>query len=312
MNNTQHHKVVEHLTSRALEKAKRLSVDPDFHLAIEKFRKRWNMKIVPLSEELFDKVIRYDHVLVYCIFKRRPTEDEWSRLNKDLDTNIIIPFELDPDKDIGLGVAAVCFGLTRENIINQWELMKIVATQGAAPWDQIVVEDRVGRLRLYAGSVLTIAHLALMLHNNDLDLGALAPSVRRWVRHALEFLRVDDSVINPESVPTILESNGIRPNQRTQRQNEILLRIRPETTLADIQRIWPFVEVVKLENYHEETKRTRIWRNFERDSFILEKRELDESSFRDAYNVWLSNHPEEEPVDISSIIRALGRYSISE
>ena len=153
LNSDRYRKTVEHINSVMLEKAKRLSEKREFHSRINDFRNKWNICPSIQFYDVFEEAIRQDHVLSYFVFVRKPTQEEWEELQQELETNIFEPLSLDWVKDSGLVVAAICFGLTYGNINNHWEDISIVATQGAYPWDDIIIDNQKERLQQHVGSI---------------------------------------------------------------------------------------------------------------------------------------------------------------
>lgn len=299
--------IVDHINLRTLEKAKRLSVDKDFLSSVENLQKKWNIEPKAPSMEIFSTVFRVDHVLVFFAFGKKHTAEDWSQLLIDINTMIVEPNRLDPNSDFGLVVIGICFGLTRQNILERWDLLEMIATQGKYPWGDIKVEDPINELRRHTGKNWTILYLTYLLENTGFDLSKLDSSFKRWMTSSTESLKIGNIVIDHELIPIFLRILNNQLDQRGRNQ-DVSLRLKPGTTFRDIERMWPFVEAVMAETFEQTDKKTRIWDTFPRDSFIWEQKHLHRNTYEKAYEDYLKEHPEEEVVDLSSIIRNLSRH----
>lgn len=92
----------------------------------------------------------------------------------------------------------------------------------------------------------------------------------------------------------------------------LLIKIEADTSLEDVRRTWPQVELRKLQilgnsQGEKPPRRRRIWRTYERDIFIWKRVKLDGRTYETAYDEWLLNHPEDKPVEISAVIKSVNR-----
>jgi hypothetical protein len=249
---------------RTLEKAKRLSVNAQFQDAVQQIRERWN-----ITPHLYKESWLYpDTILREWAFAHTPSNDEWQALQTDLKTHLAIPFNLDWQYDYALIVAAVCLGLTTENLSVNWEKIWAVAVQESTPGVSLVT--RTDERRKVLGAALTIAYLAKMIHDMGFSLGGLPEPIREWVQFALECCRVGSESLDIAKAPLVMKALKTGPRQPPDAELELYIRIRHDTTKADVIRTWPQVELRKVEMWGKKAsvsknKRIRQWKTFQRD-----------------------------------------------
>jgi hypothetical protein len=97
---------------------------------------------------------------------------------------------------------------------------------------------------------------------------------------------------------------------------DLFIKITSETSLEDIKRTWPQVEMRKKEWLRNKKNkpfptRTRVWRTYDRDIFIWRRVKEDGMSWEKAFDEWLRVHPEdaEDAVELSAVIKAVKRIT---
>lgn len=291
--------IVSWKLTRSLEQAKALSIDSKFHNAIYKIRKRYNIS-PQLKEGAFDPYILLDKRTSHL------SDEDRELLNKDLG-DLAKRFDLDWDKenesdDFGLIVVALCYGLTPDNILNHWDEMKHTIAKTRTPGIR-VISDSGHRLKQYLTSLLVIAYTFRQLW----DLGIKVELPKPILDMVVTAMKLFGKVNKPEVALRVIESI-----QKAEFPVELHLRIERSTTLEDIRRTWPQIELRKIEylkkeEKHKSKKRKRIWRTYTRDIFIWQRVHRDRITYEKAYEEWLSNNPEDDPVEITAVIKAVNR-----
>jgi hypothetical protein len=291
----------EYKIQRALEKAKLLSVNSEFQAGVEKIREKWgiNPSLPTDFEDLYPDV-----VIKHRVFGAEPNENELKELLTDL-KKLCESCGMDWRFDFGLIVTSICFGLTAEDILNNWEEISFTAAKEASPGVEVVLFRKGAEDIKKMGVFLTIAYLGNLLSDSDVNLNTLPVSIREWLNFSIECTRIDEGFINPSLIPNLIKEMKACPKDEPDGEVEIYLRIRPETVKADVDRTWPQVEMAKLEFWGETPARGRIWINYERDIFIWKKVNEEGMTYENAYDEWLIKQPDDEVVEISAIIKAV-------
>jgi len=238
------------------------------------------------------------------------SKQDWKKFRTDMRSSLFEPFALDEQYDYGLVVAAVCFGITYENLVENWEEIRYTAAIEASPGTSLMLinHDREARNKL--GALLTIAFLADLLLGEGYEPKKIPEPIREWIRFALEKLKADDGgALNPKRAPWAIKTLGGGPHEHARVKPQLYLKIDADTTKKDVERTWPQVELRKIELYGPPPAQKRTWRTYARDAFIWERVRLGGMTFEKAYDEWLINHAKdnEVPVEISAIIRAVNR-----
>lgn len=303
---------------QTLEKAKRLSVRSQFQLAAKAVRERW--KITPhlppdgiFGEKLFPENVMYDWA-----FKSPVADTKWHKLRRDVQSTLCKPFGLDWMNDCGLVVAAVCFGLTPENILNHWDRIWFTASKETSPGVDLFVRRSDVEQNHSIGSLLTIAYLAKKLVDGGISLKEQPEPIVEWVRVALKILKIEDKLVNPLHAPRLIDVIHGRPDDWPDGKNELYIHIKPGTERKDIFRTWPQVELRKIQYLGKPSKHPRIWITYKRD---VELAGLFEQlgSYERVIREYDKRHPEERiafssergDIDITEDMTAMVRQAVS-
>lgn len=254
--------------NRALEKAKRLSVNHDFQAALDSFRRRWGIT-VRLPEELQSWRWRSpDEVISTVVFhhdpatKEHPSSEQWSQLEEELQ-ELGAPFDLQWRFDQGLIIAAVCFGLTPEIILEKWHLLERLAAFGL-PYATITT--RHGDLERTLALTAAMAFLTRALEKVGVHLESLPEQIQDIAKHALS--TCDSWSIDPLlQAPAFIDAIKGRPQDEPTSEPQLYIQVFPETTKADIDRIWPLVAFRQIRMLGRKTRprQLREWRNYQID-----------------------------------------------
>lgn len=291
--------IAEWKITRSLEEAKILSVNSTFQKAIAEIRSRWS-----ITPELRDDI--YDPWAVLYHYTSHLNEAGRTKLNQDLQT-LAKQFGLDfagedERDDFGLIVASLCFGLTPDILLNYWDKIKHTVAQTRSPGIRPIADTN-ERLKQHVIQMAVIAYLFLKLWKAGLRIELPEP-VREVIEAALKQV---GKIETAEQAVKIIQKI-----QEAKLPIDLFLKIERSTTLEDIKRTWPQIELRKAEFLKREekskpTKRKRVWRTYARDIFVWRRVNQDGLTYQRAYDEWLKKNPEEEPVEITAVIKSVNR-----
>lgn len=232
------------------------------------------------------------------------SESDRELLEKDLE-ELAHKFDLDwtdEGEDYGLIVGAVCYRLTPYNLIHHWDEIKYSVSKTRTPGVRIFLNHHRDTIENSKQSIV-ISYLFLKLKDAGIELNLTAP-IKKIILEALTRLgKLGETAERATQAIEHLQKAYIPP--------DVLIRIDRNTTIEDIRRTWPQIEMGKAEWLHGEGKRrskksrNRIWRTFERDVFIWRRVKRDGVTYEVAYDEWLSTHPHENAVEITAVIKAV-------
>jgi hypothetical protein len=291
--------IVDWKINRTLEEAKLLSVAPEFHKAVVKLRERW--KIIPC---LHENIIQPALVLRECT--SHLSNEERKQMEKDIQ-DLAKKFDLDwldEGEDYGLIVGAICYGLTPENLTTNWEKIQLSMASTRTPGVRLIRYNQ-DHIKKLGANLIVISYLFLQLRKTGMQFEFPEP-IREVVLGALRS-------VGKLGETAERATEFIQKLQKAHSPTDLYIKVNRNTTLEDIKRTWPQVELRKAEYLrHPEgrrnsPKRRRIWRTYERDIFIWRKVKKSHMTYEAAYEEWLAAHSEEEPVEITAIIKAVSR-----
>lgn len=291
--------IVDWKHNRGLEEAKLLSINLEFHKDLNEIRKRWNIK-PQFNKDIFQPWA----VLEY--FTSHLSDEDKKLLNEDL-RNLGKKFNLDwsinyETDDFGLIVAALCFGITPDIILNHWDKIKYTVASTRTPGIRVFIDSH-PHIKEKLINMTVIGYLFFELWKAGIKI-EIPASVRDVLLPVLKELGKIDAERAEKLIQTF---------QEAEIPVDLYLKIEPNTTLEDVKRTWQQVELRKVEvlqgksKGNKSKKRRRIWRTYPRDIFIWRRVNQGKITYDNAYNEWLSTHPEEEPVEITAVIKAVNR-----
>lgn len=285
--------------TRGLEEAKLLSVNSEFQRAVAEIRKRWNI-IPKVREGYIDALAELNEYASHL------SDEERKSLYEDLRV-LATKFNLewsdeDEAEDQGLIVAAVCYGLTPDTILNHWDKIKYTIAKSRTPGIR-VMRDTHSHIKEKIADMTVIAYLFLRLRNLGVKVELPEP-IRGLVMTALKSIGKVDTAEKAVKI--------IQQIQEAELPIDLSIRIEQDTTLEDIKRTWPQVELRKIEFLKGRGRkkarfRKRVWRTYSRDIFIWKRVNHHGQSYKEAYDEWLSNNPEEQAVEISAVIKSVSK-----
>ncbi len=287
--------IIEWKETRALEQAKILSVNTLFQDAINSLRQKYQ-----INNLIGDGKIYVEEVL--SDFTSHLSDEEYYQLSSDLE-DVARKFNLDyKGEDEGLLVAALCYGITPDNILNHWESMKFVIARTRRPGVQIVVDNHL-RLKEKIYYMIIIAHLCTQL----IKLGGRISLPEPLSKMVIEALKRFGKIETRERAETIFQRIADK-----KMKPKLYIEVVGNTTLKDVQRTWPQVELRQIEYFGQTNdvgfkKRSRVWRTYARDVFIWNKVKSDGLTYEAAYDEWLNQHPDEEVVELTAVIKSVNR-----
>jgi len=223
------HEISEWKIARALEIAKSLSVNWSFQQAIYKFRERWNIQPTPIMPQsnlwaIFDGI------------GSNLTESERSKFDNELKV-LAKHFDLDwAGNDYGLMVLAVCYGLTVDNVLKHWGEMKFFAAQTRTGGVQIILDGN-ERIKNLAINMVAISYLYVHLVNTGTHI-VLPEALRNVILQALKTVGKVDIPERAVEVTKLI--------QEAEPTVDLYLKLESETTLEDVTRTWPNIELRQL------------------------------------------------------------------
>ena len=288
--------IVDWKINRTLEEAKRLSVNSEFQMILSEIRDRYR-----ISPRRQDKLINIGVVLdKYTAHlsaqKSKNLEQELSDLADKFHLNWF-----DEGDDYGLIVGALCYGLTPENLTTHWDQLKYSMSKTRTPGARIFL-DYQDNVKEKLISMIVISYLFLQLRKAGVPISLPEP-IRQVIEEALKTLgRAGET---PERA-----SEYIKKFNDTHFDPRVFINIELDTTLEDIKRTWPQVEMRKVELLLPPAKeslrpRGRVWRNYERDIFVWRKVKKHGVTYEQAYDAWLSEHPDDQVVELTAVIKSV-------
>lgn len=291
--------IVDWKVNRTLEEAKLLSVNPEFQKAVAELRGRWKIEPHIQEEAIHPAVLLREYTSHLDETGREQLDKELQGLARKFDLDWSVEGE-----DFGLVVAAVCYGLTPDNLIRHWERIKLTAARTRTPGARLILADHEHVKKQLVNMIVT-SYLFLQLKEAGIEFPLPGP-IKEVVLEALK--AVGKLGETPERAAAFIEKI-----QEMYLPPDLHVKIDRNTTLEDIKRTWPQVELRKTEHLprgegrKNSRKRRRPWRTYERDIFIWRKVKKGGLTYEDAYNEWLSSHPGEDPVEITAVIHAATR-----
>jgi hypothetical protein len=290
--------IVEWKISRTLEEAKTLSVNADFQESVAEIRERYGIEPRIQSEFI-------DPGAVLQEYTKHLDEEALQKLENDL-SELSRKFDLiwvDEGEDYGLIVGALCYGLTPEILTRHWGEIRYSMSKTRTPGVKLML-DTGHRMKEKLADQIVLSYLFLRLREYGISVDLPEP-IREVLKEALGNVGRMGSTAEraAESIKRIREK-FITP--------ELYIRIVRNTTLEDVKRTWPQVEMRKTEWLRGAGRRTspdrkRTWRTYERDIFVWRRVNRDGLTYEKSYNEWLEAHPEDEVVELSAVIRSVRR-----
>jgi hypothetical protein len=285
--------IIEWKTTRALEAAKILSVNQEFQTNIQHLRKKYRIQNGIGKGEILAGVALEQYT-------SHLDDQDYQQLIKDLQ-GLAKTFELDWEgEDEGLIVAAVCYGVTPENILSHWESMKLLIAKTRISGVRLFVDSHI-RLKEKLIYMTIVSHLCTQLLRCGGKINL--PDPLEIVFEALKSVGKIDTKERAEAMLQKIKDVKLAP--------DLYLKISRNTTIKDVQRTWPQVELRQAEIFGKDTPKKaatrRQWRTYSRDIFIWRRVKLDGLTYEAAYNEWLDAHQEEMPVEISAIIKSVSK-----
>jgi hypothetical protein len=289
--------IVDWKITRSLEEAKLLSINVEFQRATDEIRERW--RIEPRVQTRL-----VDPGAVLYKYSEHLSEADRELLEKDLE-DLADKFDLDwtdEGEDYGLIVGALCYRLTPSNLIHHWDEIKYSVSKTRTPGVRIFLNHRRDAVDNFIQSIV-IAYLFLQLNEAGIEVELTAP-IKKVIRETLTRL-------GKLGQTSERATQAIERLQQADIPTDVMIKIDRNTTMEDIRRTWPQIEMRKVEWLQGEGKRrskksrNRIWRTFERDVFVWRRVKRDCFTYENAYNEWLSTHPGEEAVEITAVIKAV-------
>lgn len=253
-------KIIEYKKEKAFEMAKVYANKPQFQLAILEFRKRWHLEVCPFNEGVHPVFQWHSDKITESIPGKQLTEEDLDKIWEDLEATLIKPFGLNKEHDSGLVIAAVTWGVTPENLENHWEEISFPIAKDFTPGSQFFIEDSYTRI----GNHLVIVLLIELLERRGLDRTKLPRSVQFRIEEA-QILAGTDNMSLKQIILVLERISTPNPNEDLVKRLELYLKIEPDTSLADIERTWPQIELRRAELWGTRPKRPKNWKNYDRD-----------------------------------------------
>ncbi len=255
-------------------KAVKLSMSRHFQNVLKELREKWKIESNFQYEPSELSWIKPESVLRNLAIKRDLSDREWHQLQGNLKSRLFTEhFDLIWPQDYGLVVAALCFGLTPDDILSSWQTIWLLARQESDLSSDVFI--RIDDSEKFAAALLSLAYLAenpfaIFGNPESLDEDAqantknLPPNVLAWVDFATDFAR--KVVASVSGADEAIELMRALPDDPSVSQPELWLRIHPATQLPDIERSWEIVELKKFLLWGEEHRDgNRISRTWKRD-----------------------------------------------
>ena len=288
--------IVDWKINRTLEEAKRLSVNSEFQMMLSEIRGRY--RISPRRQDRFINigVVLDEYTAHLSAQESKNLEQELSELADKFHLNWF-----DEGDDYGLIVGALCYGLTPDNLTTHWDQLKYSMSKTRTPGARIFL-DYQDNVKEKLISMIVVSYLFLQLRKADVPISLPEP-IRQVIEEALKTLgRAGET---PERA-----AEYIKKFNDTFFDPRVFINIELDTTLEDIKRTWPQVEMRKVEWLLPPAKeslrpRGRVWRNYERDIFVWRKVKKHGMTYEQAYNAWLSEHPDDQIVELTAVIKSV-------
>jgi hypothetical protein len=275
----------------ALENAKRLSVDKEFQDAIIEWRNKWEIKIEsynryihPQEEHLFPPSYKHPLPSPESIWERGTAQFTTEQRRKQRQELADIGKKSGLDffgNDYGLLTVAAFYTLTPEVVTNRWDQIYPTIIQYMTTAVRMYVYPYIHPfLRERYAAVINHLIIQLEKHGISLDLPDAAESFIFDIRDKVYLI---DWEKDPEP--------------------EIILKIDLNSSKNDVSRIWDHVSFQQARLWPGSIKKTRKWRNYERDYFIWKKVKKEGFTYEDAFDIWLNEHSDDRIVEISAVIK---------
>ncbi len=291
--------IVEWKVSRTLEEAKALSVNEDFQKAVAEIRQRYGIEPRIQSKLVDPGAVIHEYTSHLDEAGREKLENDLSALAKRFDLAWAVEGE-----DYGLVVGALCYGLTPEILTCHWEEIRYSMAKTRTPGVKLML-DAGQNLKEKLADQIVISYLFFLLRQNGISVSLPEP-IQEIVREALGRIgRVGLSAERAAEAISSIQEKYLTP--------ELYIRVVRNTTLEDIKRTWPQVEMRKVEwlrgdgGKRTSPRRGRTWRTYERDIYVWRRVNRDGLTYEDAYDAWLRDHPEDPAVELSAVIRSVKR-----
>lgn len=274
--------IIETKLHRAKQKAQALSTNEEFVKKVKALRVEWNItpslpEVLP-GEDPEEKLSPENILQKWAFSDSNASSQKRQMLMDDLETELCKPFDLNWFHDFGIIVGAVCFGLTRENILEHWDRISFTLAKEVSPGVTIEVRTKMSGDRLM--SALAVTALLHLLEEHGISRQVLPVSIQEAIKYVQDL---------PRQTP------------------QLLLHIEPNTSRNDVVRTWPQVQGYQQDLWGMPKSKTREWREYERDTAIgilVNKREM---SLDEAYDAWLNDNPTVKPLSISTIKRGANK-----
>jgi hypothetical protein len=291
--------IVEWKVSRTLEEAKALSVNEDFQQAVAEIRQRYGIEPRIQSKLVDPGAVLHEYTSHLDEAGREKLENDLSALAKRFDLAWS-----NEGEDYGLIVGALCYGLTPEILTGHWEEIRYSMARTRTPGVKLML-DTGQNLKEKLADQIVISYLIMLLRENGIPVSLPEP-IREIVREALSRVgRIGLSAERAAEAISSIQEKFLTP--------ELYIRVVRNTTLEDIKRTWPQVEMRKVEWLRGEggrrtsPRRGRTWRTYERDIYVWRRVNRGGLTYENAYDAWLRDHPEDPAVELSAVIRSVRR-----
>jgi hypothetical protein len=291
--------IIDWKVSRTLEEAKALSVNEDFQKAVAEIRQRYGIEPRIQSEIDEPGAVLREYTAHLDEGGREKLEGELHDLAGKFDLAWF-----DEGEDYGLIVGALCYGLTPEILTHHWEEIRYSMATTRTPGVKLMIDSR-RRLKEKLADQIVISYLFLLLKQRYGIVVEMPGPIREVIQDAFTNVRGVGRTAKgaAEAIEKIREKH-LSP--------ELYIRVVRNTTLEDVKRTWPQVEMRKAEwlrggGRRTSLRRTRTWRTYERDIYVWRRVNRDRQTYEAAYDAWLSEHPEDEPVELTAVIRSVRR-----
>ncbi len=293
-------RIAQRLSSKALERAKRLVVSEAFATAVEALRQTWGISPhLPPDDYDPQRLWSPEAVLGDWLPEDRRSAADRHALDCALQSQLCRPFDLPLPQCYGLVITLTCYGLTEQDLLSQWERVSPTALATMGLGVELVVDEHEASTEA-AEQLIVIAYLETLLRQAGVPVDLPRRLQRIVTRAQRRYGRVDGA--GTAAALSERARAGKAPA-------DLLLRIEPQTTLEDVRQAWPQVEFVRATAAMAPRARERVWRNFERDVFAHRKR-AEGVGYEDAYDQWLDEHPGSDPVEITAVIKGARRVDV--
>lgn len=291
--------IVEWKVSRTLEEAKTLSVNAEFQKAVAEIRQRYGIEPRIQSRLVEPGAVLYEYTAHLDEGEREKLENDLAGLARQFDLAWT-----DEGEDYGLIVGALCYGLTPEILTRHWDEIRYSMSKTRTPGVKLMLDSH-HRLKEKLADQIVISYLFLLLKQRYGINIEMPEPIREIIREALALVgRAGRTAKGAAEAIKSIREKFLPP--------ELYIRVVRSTTLEDIKRTWPQVELRKAEWFHgggrrNSPRRGRTWRTYARDIYVWRRVNRDGLTYEKAYDAWLKAHPEDVPVELSAVIRSVRR-----